>query len=128
MPSSRFETRAGWLNGRHEELVEALQRALVDGIQIPAQDRDIRILEYPEGAFFPRSGAGPRFSVFEISMIKGRSKEAKARLYAALQHEMAAFGLGERDLKVIIHEPDFENWGIGGKPLDAATIGFKVDV
>jgi phenylpyruvate tautomerase PptA (4-oxalocrotonate tautomerase family) len=128
MPSTRLETRSGWINGRHGEILEAIQRALVEGIRIPAQDRCVRILEYPEHAFIAPPGRGATYSVLEISMFGGRSPEAKARLYAALQQEMSPFGLAEGDLKVIVHDVPFGNWGLRGKPADPAKISFKVDV
>jgi hypothetical protein len=45
MPSTRFETSSGWINGRHAEIAAAIQRALIEGIRIPETDRDIRIVE-----------------------------------------------------------------------------------
>jgi hypothetical protein len=128
MPSTRFETSSGWINGRHAEIVAAIQRALIEGIRIPDTDRDIRILEYPIGNFFPPPGRSRGYSILEISMFAGRSREAKGRLYSALQRELGAFGLAEGDLKVIIHDVPFDNWGLRGKPADPATLTFKVDV
>lgn len=128
MPSTRFETSSGWIAGRHADLIAAIQRALVEGLQIPEADRDIRVLEYPSAAFAPPPGRGPRYSVIEISLITGRSVTAKARLYAALQRELAAFGITVGDLKVILHDTPYENWGIRGAPLTPANIGFKVEV
>jgi phenylpyruvate tautomerase PptA (4-oxalocrotonate tautomerase family) len=128
MPNTRLETNAGWINGRHAEIVAAIQRALIEGIRIPDTDRDIRILEYAAGNFFPPPGRGPCYSVVEISMFAGRSIEAKARLYAALQRELGAFGLAEGDLKIVIHDVPVQNWGLRGKPADPATLTFRVDV
>jgi hypothetical protein len=128
LPSTRFETRAGWIGDRHAALTAAIQRALVEGIRIPEGDKCLRIHEYPEGSFLVPDGRGPGYSVLEISMFSGRSREAKSRLYAALQRELSAFGVAEGDLKVIIHDVPFENWGLRGKPADPATLGFKVDV
>lgn len=128
MPSTRLETRAGWIGTRHAALIAAIQRALIEGIRIPEADRDIRILEYPDHAFAPPPERGPAYSVLEISMFSGRSIEAKARLYAALQRELAAFGLAEGDLKIIIHDVPVENWGLRGKPADPARLGFKIEI
>lgn len=128
MPSTRMETSAGWINGRYADISAAIQRALVAGIRIPEEDRCIRILEYPAGAFLAPEGRGPCYSVVEISMFSGRSVEAKARLYAALLQELGAFGLAEGDLKIIVHDVPAHNWGLRGRPADLATIGFKVDV
>ena len=128
MPSTRLETSAGWIAGRHADLVAAIQRALVEGIRIPEQDRDIRILEYPQGSFFAPPGRGACYSVLEIAMFTGRSREAKGRLYGALQRELGAFGVAEGDLKIVVHDVPFDNWGLRGKPADPATLTFKVDV
>ena len=106
----------------------AIQRALVDGIRIPEHDRDIRIHEYPMGTFFAPEGRGACYSVLEIAMFSGRSREAKGRLYAALQRELSVFGFAEGDLKVVVHDLPFDNWGLRGKPADPATLTFKVDV
>lgn len=128
MPSTRIETSAGWINGRHAEVIEAIQRALVEGIRIPPEDRHIRIFEYPAGAMAVPEDRGPRATLIEISMFAGRSGEAKRRLYAALQREMAAFGLGPRDLKVVIHDEPRENWSVGGVALSDVEPTFKIDV
>lgn len=128
MPSTRIETRAGWLDGRHAQFIAAVQRALVEGIRIPEQDRNIRILEYPPEAFAAPPGRGPHYTVVEIAMFSGRSIEAKRRLYAALVHELAIFDLAATDLKIIIHDVPRENWGLGGKSAVDIELGFKIDV
>lgn len=128
MPSTRVETRAGWLGGRHAEFIAAVQRALVEGIRIPQQDRDIRILEYSGEAFAPPPGRGPHYTIIEIAMFSGRSLDAKRRLYASLVAELAAFDIAPSDLKVIVHDVPRENWGLGGKAASDIELGFKVDV
>ena len=128
MPSTRIETSAGWINGRHAELIAAVQHALVEGIRIPTDDRHIRIIEYAAESFAVPGDRGPRATLIEISMFAGRSIEAKHRLYAALQRELTQFGLGPRDLKVVIHDEPRENWSVGGVALSDVEIGFKIDV
>jgi phenylpyruvate tautomerase PptA (4-oxalocrotonate tautomerase family) len=128
MPSTRIETRAGWIEGRHAEIIAAVQRALVEGIRIPAADLHIRILEYPAESMAVPDDRGRRATLIEISMFAGRSLEAKRRLYAELQREMAAFGLGPRDLKVLIHDEPRENWSVGGVALSDVDPGFRIEV
>src|SRR5690606_31234732 len=67
MPSTRMETRAGWINGRQRDIVEAVQRALVEGIAIPENDRCVRLLEYPEHSFIAPPDRGPAYSIIEIT-------------------------------------------------------------
>ncbi|RYE09705.1 MAG: tautomerase family protein [Hyphomicrobiales bacterium] len=128
MPSTRLETRTGWLAGRHAALAAAIQQALVESIKIPEHDRDIRILEYPAEAFLPPPGRGANYSVLEISLFTGRSLDAKRKLFAALAAALAPFGLGEGDLKVILIDVPRENWGLRGKSAADLELGFKIDV
>jgi phenylpyruvate tautomerase PptA (4-oxalocrotonate tautomerase family) len=128
MPICRLETREGWIAGRHAEVIDAIHRAMIETIRIPVHDRDIRILEYPVHAFAPPPGSGPGFAILEITLLVGRSPEAKRRLYAALTAEMAAFGLAPTDLKILLNEISGENWGLGGKAVADIDVGFKIDV
>lgn len=128
MPSTRIETRAGWIGDRHEALIGAVQGALIEGIRIPENDRCIRIVEYPPHAFAPPPGRGQHYTVIEISLFAGRSLDAKRRLFAALARELSAFGVAPADLKVYLVEVPRENWGLGGKSAVDIEIGFKVEV
>ena len=128
MPSTRIETRRGWLGAQRREVIEAVQRALIAGLLIPETDRCVRLVEIDGGAMIVGPHVGPRYMVVEISLFAGRSIEAKRRLYAALVSELAPFGLAEHDIKVILHEVPRENWGLLGKPGSEIELGFKVDV
>lgn len=128
MPSTRIETRKGWLGAQKREFVEAVQAGLVAGILIPEGDRCVRLAEYDEDAFIVGADKGPRYCVIEISMFSGRSLDAKRRLYAELTTRLAMFGLAVQDLKVILHEVPRENWGLRGVPGSEIDLGFKVDV
>ena len=128
MPSTRIETRRGWLGAHRTAFLEAVQRALVAGILIPEGDRCVRLVEIDEDAFISGAHVGPRYTVIEISLFTGRSIDAKRRLYAALVSELAPFGLAAHDIKTILHEVPRENWGLRGKPGSDIELGFKVDV
>lgn len=128
MPSTRIETRKGWLGTQKREFIEAVQAALVAGILIPERDRCVRLAEYDEDAFIAGEDKGPHYTVVEISLFTGRSIEAKRRLYAELVARVAPFGLAPHDLKVILHEVPRENWGLRGLPASEIDLGFKVDV
>jgi phenylpyruvate tautomerase PptA (4-oxalocrotonate tautomerase family) len=128
MPSTRLETRAGWIGERHAAIAEAIQQALVEAIKIPVEDRDIRITEHPAQAFFPPPGRAANYSIIEVTLFTGRSLEAKRRLFAALSAAMAQFGVGDNDLKVILIEVPRENWGLRGKSGVDIELGFKIEV
>ncbi len=128
MPSTRIETRAGWIGDRHAALIAAVQRALVEGLRIPENDRCIRVLEYPEHAFAPPPGRGENYTVIEICLFSGRSLDAKRRLFAALAREFAAFGVAAADLKVCLIEVPRENWGLRGQSAIDIELSFRIEV
>lgn len=128
MPSTRIETRRGWLEGRQRSFIEAIQRGLVAGILIPEEDRCVRLNEYDLDTFIVPPHVGPGYTVVEISLFTGRSIEAKRRLYSELTASVAPFGLAAHDLKVILNEVPRENWGLRGLPGSEIDLGFKVDV
>jgi phenylpyruvate tautomerase PptA (4-oxalocrotonate tautomerase family) len=128
MPSTRIETRLGWLGDRRRDFIEAVQASLVAGLLIPEADRSVRLLEFDDDAIITPPHAGPHYTVIEISLFSGRSIEAKRRLYAAMATNLAPFGLAPHDIKVILHEVPQENWGLRGLPASEIDLGFKVDV
>jgi Uncharacterized protein, 4-oxalocrotonate tautomerase homolog len=128
MPSTRIETRAGWLGDRRRDFIEAVQAALVTGILIPEGDRCVRLLEFEDDCIITSPDAGPRYTVIEISLFAGRTIEAKRRLYAAMVEKLAPFGLSANEIKVILHEVPRENWGLRGLPGSEIELGFKVEV
>lgn len=128
MPSTRVDIIKGWLGNRRADFLEAIQQALIEGIRIPENDRDIRLTEYDPGDVIKPVGSTPRHAVIEISLLTGRSIEAKRRLYSALVTRLAPFGLEPADVKVALIEIDAENWGLRGLPASEIDLGFKVDV
>lgn len=128
MPSTRIETRAGWLGARRRPLIDAVQRALVTGFLLPETDRDVRLLEYEDACFLVPPGRGPHYLVVEVTLFRGRSLDAKRRFYAALVDELAGFDVPAADIKTILVEVDPVNWGLKGVPASELDFGFRVDV
>jgi phenylpyruvate tautomerase PptA (4-oxalocrotonate tautomerase family) len=62
-------------------------------------------------------------------MFRGRSMEAKRRLYHAVVSGLEAVGVQPDDVVIVIHEPPMENWGVeGGVPASEVELPFRVDV
>jgi len=128
MPSTRIETRRGWIGDRRLAVIEAVQRALVTGLKIPEHDRCISLTEYDADAMIVPPSKGQSYSVIEIKLFSGRSLDAKRRLYAAIAEELSAFGVPAADIKVVLLESEPLNWGLGGLPASEIDLGFKIDV
>lgn len=106
---------------------DAVMDAVVDSLQLPSNDRNIRIAEYEQEMFQLKA---PYEMLVEIAMFAGRSKEAKKRLYTSIVDNLESGQLisGHKVL-IIINEQPLENWGIrGGMSADETDLGFSVKV
>ncbi len=128
MPSTRIETRTGWVGDRHQELIEAVQNALLEGLLIPEADRCVRLTEYGHDAFIVPTGKGVTYTLVEVTLFSGRSLDAKRRLYRAMVEQLGRLGLPDSDIKTVLIEVPPEDWGIRGLPASEIDLGFKIDV
>jgi phenylpyruvate tautomerase PptA (4-oxalocrotonate tautomerase family) len=128
MPNVRIETRAGWVSDP-QALIETVQAALVEAIEIPDRDRTLRLIEHPASHFSVPPACGERFTLVEISLFDGRSLEAKRALYQALVRRLGDLGVPPSDVKVTLVEIPRENWGVrGGQAASDIDLGFEVRV
>lgn len=130
MPLARITLRAGRPAAYKQAVLDAVHRALVQAFRIPDHDRLQTLIELDAEHFeLPPHRTGD-MAVIEITAFKGRSFEAKKRLYEAIAANLAENpGIKGDDIVIILHEPPLENWGIrGGKPASEVNIGFKVNV
>lgn len=128
MPSTRIETRTGWVGHRRQELIEAVQNALLEGLLIPTGDRCVRLTEYDHDAFIVPTGKGATYTLVEATLFSGRSLDAKRRLYRAMVEQLGRFGVPNSDIKITLIEVPPEDWGIRGLPASEIELGFKIDV
>ncbi len=116
MPLIRIEIVKGKDPAYQKALLDAVHTALVRAIRIPDWDRFQRLIEV-EDALFERGGTKTdRFTMIEITMFPGRTKEQKAKVFEEITRELKArLGIPASDVFIVIHEPPDENWGLGGQ-------------
>jgi phenylpyruvate tautomerase PptA (4-oxalocrotonate tautomerase family) len=130
MPLVKVELRAGKPAGYKKAILDGVHAALVASIGIPDYDRFQRLYELePENFEIPPNKSGNAVLI-EIVMFKGRSIEAKKRLFREIVANLSREpGISGDDITIVLQEPPLENWGIkGGKPANEVELGFKVDV
>ena len=81
----------------------------------------------PENFIYP-SDRTKRYTVLELSMFEGRSKEMKKRLIRLLFERCSALGIEKSDLEITIFETPKHNWGIRGVPGDELDLSYEVEV
>ncbi len=128
MPNTRIETRAGWVADA-SAVIDAVQAALREALQLPEWDRTLRLVEHAASHFAVPPGRGPRYTLVEVTMFAGRSMAAKRALYQAVVRNLGALGVPAPDIKITLIEVPPENWGIrGGQPASEVELGFEIKV
>ncbi len=116
MPIVRVDLIKGKTPEYKKALLDCIHEGLLEAIGIEDWDRFQRIIEIDKEDFEIPSGKTENFTIIEITLFPGRTKEQKKNLIERITEK-----LGERleiiptDVFIIINEPPLENWGLGGK-------------
>lgn len=109
----------------------AVHDALVAAFQIPQEDRNVRLVVHEPHRFWCSPGLShPEYrTIVTIDCFAGRSLDAKRRLYALIVDRLAAVGIPRDHVSTILHEIEFQNWGLGdGRAAADVDLGFTVEV
>jgi phenylpyruvate tautomerase PptA (4-oxalocrotonate tautomerase family) len=128
MPSTRIST-GEWARGKEQELIEVVQKSLLEGLKIPDWDRDVVLHVFDDRRRIIPTGCSERSTRIEIILYSGRTLETKRALYRSMVDNLARFGVPKSDVKIILLEMPRENWGIrGGIPGSEVDPGLAVDI
>jgi 4-oxalocrotonate tautomerase len=127
MPLVRIALLAGKPQSHKQKVSDAIHRALVETISIPAQDRFQIITENAKADFIydPQYLSIKRTGdlvIIQITMSAGRSLELRKSLFqriAELLHQEA--GLRKEDVLINLVEVAKENWSFGNGEAQYAT-------
>ncbi len=129
MPLVRIDILKGRTPAAKKALLESAHAALVEPLQIPEDDRTLRLHEYSHEDFEIPPGMGETYTLIEVTLFPGRSLRAERHLYQALVRNLGTLGIPASDILIVLHEPALENWGLrGGQPASEVDLGFKIDV
>ena len=116
MPLVRIEIVKGKSVEYKKEMLEGVHVALMNAIQIEDWDRFQRLYEIEEEFFERSEGKTDKFTMIEITMFQGRTKEKKAKLYEEIVKELyERLQIQATDIFIVLNEPPNENWGLAGK-------------
>ena len=128
MPNVLIATRCGWIESK-PAVLDAVHGAMMEALQIPEWDRNIRLIEHDDEDFAVPPGKGPCYSLIEITLFSDRTIETKRKLYRAIVHRLGELGVPAEDTKITLLEAPLEDWGIrGGRAASDVDLGFDVDV
>lgn len=116
MPLIRVEILKGKDASYKKTLLDAVHDALAAAIGIPDWDRFQRLYELEPECFERAPGKTDHFTMIEITMFPGRTKEQKAKIYEEIvQALQERLGIANTDVFIVLQEPPNENWGLAGK-------------
>ncbi|BBX23269.1 hypothetical protein MTER_26800 [Mycolicibacter terrae] len=131
MPTVLIEVRRRYEPAEEVAIIDAVHGALVTAFQIPAQDKNVRLIAHEPHRFaVPEHLAQPEYrTLISIDCFTGRSLDAKRALYAEIVERLAALGIPRDHVMITLHEVDRQNWGIrGGQAASDVELGFNVRV
>ncbi len=116
MPLVRIEIIAGKSAEYKEQLLEGVHVALCKSLGVEDWDRFQRLYELPSECFQRSESKTDQFTMIEVTMFPGRSREQKAGMYQAIVDELKSrLNIEATDVFIVIQEPKDENWGLAGK-------------
>ena len=119
MPLVRISLAKGKPAHYRRQVGDAVHRALVGTVGVPALDRFQLITEHePEGFVYDREFLGidrsPDLVIIQITLSAGRTLEQKRALYRAIASNLeAAVGLRPQDAWINLVEVARQNWSFG---------------
>lgn len=125
MPIVKIDLKKGKTIEFHKTFMDSVHASMVEVLQLPADDRNIRLTEFDPIYFQSK----PPYEYFiEIIMFAGRTKETKAKLYSSIVSKLKeALQIAPTHVFIVINEQPKENWGIRGG-VSAADIKFDFNV
>jgi phenylpyruvate tautomerase PptA (4-oxalocrotonate tautomerase family) len=127
MPLVRISLRQGKTAGYRDKIGDGVHRAMVEAINVPAQDRFQVITEHPsDGLIYDPSYLGIRRTddvVFiQITLNAGRTVDQKRALYQKVAELLAKEpGVRPEDVVISLVEVAKENWSFGNGLAPYAT-------
>jgi 4-oxalocrotonate tautomerase len=119
MPLVRIDLREGTSPDYRIALGDGVQRAMIEALALPPDDRFQVITEHPpEGLIYVRTYLGiqrcDKVVFVQITMSAGRKPQQKRKLFQRMAEILAESpGLKPQDLVINLVEVAWENWSFG---------------
>jgi phenylpyruvate tautomerase PptA (4-oxalocrotonate tautomerase family) len=117
------------IEGRQTIISDAVQAALTEAIKLPAEKRAHRFFPLAREDLFMPPDRSDAYILIEITLMTGRSTEAKKKLVRAIfEHMEHDAAISPQDVEIVIYESPGENWGFRGLHGDEAQLNYKAKV
>ncbi|MFO1388845.1 tautomerase family protein [Cellvibrio sp.] len=111
------------------KLSDTIHSCVMDALQFPADKRAHRFIGLEIDDFFMPAGRSDSYIIIEITMIEGRSVDAKKKLIRLLFDRIKAeIGIDCMDVEICIYESPACNWGFRGMHGDEIKLNYSINV
>ncbi len=117
------------LNEIKYKLSETIHKTIVKELSFPKEKRYHRFIAFDEENMLFSNTKSDNYTIIEIMMIEGRTKETKKNLIKALFSNIEnELGIAKTDIEICIIESPACNWGFSGQTCDEMQLNYKVNV
>jgi phenylpyruvate tautomerase PptA (4-oxalocrotonate tautomerase family) len=111
------------------QLSDVIHSCVVEALRFPPDKRAHRFFHMePEDFFYPASTT-ERYTIIEISMMEGRTVEAKKRLIRLLFERICSqLDRQSNEIEISIIDSARHNWGFRGMPGDEIGLNYRIEV
>lgn len=128
MPFVRVEIINGKTTEYKKTLLQAIHDALIISLEIEDDDRFARLYELEADHFERRKAKTDRFTLIELTLLPGRSKELKRTVIKEITRLLAErLCIHPSDIIIIMHEPPLDNWGCYGEQASELNMTYKLE-
>jgi phenylpyruvate tautomerase PptA (4-oxalocrotonate tautomerase family) len=112
-----------------ERLSDTIHECVMEALQFPADKRAHRFFMMEKEDMFYPSGRTDAYTIIEITIIEGRSVEAKKKLIRLLFDKIRDnVNISHQDIEICIQESAAYNWGFRGMHGDEVKLNYKINV
>jgi 5-carboxymethyl-2-hydroxymuconate isomerase len=112
-----------------ESLSEVIHDCVVEALQFPRDKRAHRFFPMEKENLLCPEGRTDAYTIIEITIIEGRSIEARKKLVRLLFDRIKErVGIEHKDLEICIQESPAHNWGFRGMHGDEVKLNYRIDV
>jgi phenylpyruvate tautomerase PptA (4-oxalocrotonate tautomerase family) len=110
-------------------LSDVIHACVMEALQFPADKRAHRFFMMQKEDMFYPADRTDAYTIIEITMIEGRSIEAKKKLIRLLFDNIRdKVNIQHQDIEICIQESPAHNWGFRGMHGDEVKLNYKINV
>jgi hypothetical protein len=111
------------------KLSDVIHSCMQSTLDLPADKRAHRFIPMDKSDYYYPSDRSEAYTVIEINMMQGRSKETLKLLIKSLFKEIEnKLAIAPIDIEITIMEQATHCWGFRGVTGDEAKLSYKIDI